>query len=190
MEKKFDSVVDLKGNAVEGATVRVQSYPAGVLSTIYSDSLGASVIANPISTDANGYFEYYAEDGHYSWVIATNVTTKTINDIVHGTGGSDPESFFVVTGTGDAMVISSFPTGFSLADGAEIRVRAFGENTVTNPTITLPVIGALTIYKNGGDPLNEQQGGTAGTGDIHGAGHEITLRYRASPERMELIGVI
>ena len=70
------------------------------------------------------------------------------------------------------------------------RVRAVGENTVTNPTITLPVIGTLTIYKNGGDPLNEQQGGTAGTGDIHGAGHEITLRYRASPQRMELIGVI
>ena len=190
MEKKTDGVADLKGNAIEGATVRVQSYPAGVLSTIYSDSLGVTAIANPISTDANGAFEYYAADGHYSWVITTNTTTRTINDIIHGSGPGWDESFFVATGTGDAMIIATFPTGFSLSDGDEIRVRAVGENTVTNPTITLPVIGALTIYKNGGDPLDNQQGTQAGTGDIHGDGHEITLRYRASPERMELIGVI
>lgn len=190
MEKRFDSIVDLKGNAVEGATVRVQSYHAGTLSTIYSDSLGVTAIPNPLTTDDTGYFEYYAADGHYSWVITTNTDTKTINDIIHGSGAGGDESFFVATGTGDAMIIAAFPTGFALSDGDEIRVRAVGENTVTNPTITLPVIGTLTIYKNGGDPLNEQQGGQAGTGDIHGAGHEITLRYRASPERMELIGVI
>lgn len=190
MEKRRDSVIDLKGNAVEGATVRVQSYPAGALSTIYSDSLGVTAIPNPLTTDANGAFEYYAADGHYSWVITTNTTTKTINDIIHGSGSEGDESFFVATGTGNAMIIASFPSGFALSDGDEIRVRAVGENTVTAPTITLPVIGALTIYKLGGAPLNEQQGGQAGTGDIHGAGHEITLRYRASPQRMELIGVI
>ena len=190
MEKRFDSIVDLKGNAVEGATVRVQSYPAGALSTIYSDSLAVTEIANPLTTDASGYFEYYAADGHYSWVITTNIDAKTISDIIHGSGSEGDESFFVATGTGDAMIIATFPSGFALTDGDEIRVRAVGENTVTNPTITLPVIGALTIYKNGGDPLDAKQGSTAGTGNIHGAGHEITLRYRASPERMELIGVI
>jgi hypothetical protein len=189
VQKHFDSIVDLKGNAVEGATVRISTYPAGVLATIYSDNDGVTAIANPVTTDENGYFEYYAADGHYTWLITTNVTTKTINDIVHGSGGSAAGEFVVATGTGDAMVVAAFSEGYSLADGDEIRVRAVGENTSTAPTINLPGVGTLTIYKNGGDPLDAQQGGTAGTGDIHGAGHEITLRYRASPERMELIGV-
>ncbi len=188
MEKKWDSVIDLKGNAVEGATVRVQTYPAGALATIYSDSLGVTAIANPLTTDDEGFFEYYAADGHYSWLVTTNLTTKTINDIIHGSGSEGDESFFVATGTGDAMIIASFPSGFALTDGDEVRVRAVGENTVTAPTITLPVIGALTIYKLGGQALNAQVGGEAGTGDIRRAGQEITLRYRASPERMELIG--
>jgi len=190
MEKKLGTVADKKGNAVEGATVRVQAYPGGALSTIYSDNLGVTGIPNPLVTDENGAFEYYAADGHYSWVITTNIDTRTINDIVHGGAGGSAEEFVIPTGTGDAMVVAAFSTGFQLADGDEIRVRSIGENTVTNPTIDLPVVGVLTIFKLGGQPLEAQVGGVAGTGDIHRAGHEITLRYRASPERMELIGVI
>ncbi|MDZ4252836.1 MAG: hypothetical protein U1A72_09740 [Sulfuritalea sp.] len=190
MEKRFDVVVDLKGNAVEGATVRVTTYPAGVLATIYSDNDGVTAIANPVTTDDTGYFEYYAADGHYTWLITTNETAKTINDIVHGSGGGSGGEFVVATGTGDALVVAAFSEGYSLSDGDEIRVRAPGENTVTAPTINLPVVGVLTIYKLGGQALQAQEGGIEGTGDIHRAGHEITLRYRASPERMELIGAL
>ncbi len=190
MEKRFDAIVDLKGNAVVGATVRVQSYPGGSLSTIYSDNLGVTAIPNPLTTDADGYFEYYAADGHYSWVITTNISTKTINDIVHGSSGGGAGQFVVATGTGNAMVVASFSTGYQMADGDEIRVRAPGENTVTNPTINLPGVGVLTITKRAGQALEAQQGGIAGTGDINGAGNEITLRYVASVPRMELIGVL
>jgi hypothetical protein len=82
-EKRFDTVQDLRGNAVEGATVEVRTYPAGVLATIYSDSGGVTPIANPMATDENGLFEYYAADGRYSWVITTNDETRTINDVKH-----------------------------------------------------------------------------------------------------------
>lgn len=83
MQKQFDSIINLKGNAVVGATVRVQTYPAGALATIYSDSAGITAIPNPLTTDASGFFEYYAADGNYSWVITTNVNVKTINNIIH-----------------------------------------------------------------------------------------------------------
>lgn len=75
-------MIDLKGNAVEGATVQVNTYPAGALAPIYSDN-GVTPIPNPLTTDANGFFEYYAADGNYTWVITTNIDTKTINDIQH-----------------------------------------------------------------------------------------------------------
>ena len=83
MEKKFDAIIDLKGNAVKGATVQVNTYPAGALATIYSDSAGLSPIPNPMVTDDTSYFEYYAANGHYSWVITTNEGVKTINEILH-----------------------------------------------------------------------------------------------------------
>lgn len=82
-QKRFDTIQDLRGNAVEGATVEVLEYPGGGTATIYSDSAGVTQIANPISTDENGYFEYYAADGRYSWEITTNLGVRTINDIQH-----------------------------------------------------------------------------------------------------------
>lgn len=82
-EKRHVTVIDLRGNAVEGATVQVNSYPAGALATIFSDSAGVTEIANPMSTDVNGFAEYYAADGRYSWVITSNEETRTINDVKH-----------------------------------------------------------------------------------------------------------
>ncbi len=186
MEKRWYTVADTEGRPVNGATVQVNIYPGGGAATIYSDN-GVTPKANPMATDSNGYFEYYAADGQYSWIITTNSDTKTINDIVHGTGTQWPPPLLIPTGTGNAMVVAAFSGGYTLTDGDDIRVRAIGENTVTNPTITLPVAGILTIYKVGGQPLNAQVGGVAGTGDIRRAGHELILRYRASPARMELI---
>lgn len=80
MEKLFGTVRDLKGNVVEGATVEVLTYPAGATATIYSDN-GSTTTTNPLTTDSDGYFEYYAANGNYTWVITTDTDEKTINDI-------------------------------------------------------------------------------------------------------------
>lgn len=82
MEKKFGTVLDLQGRPVVGATVEVRGYPGGAVSTIYSDD-GVTQTANPLTTSNRGYFEYYAADGHYTWVIVTNLETRTINDVQH-----------------------------------------------------------------------------------------------------------
>ena len=189
MQKRFDSILDTKGAPVSGATVQVNTYPAGALATIYSDD-GVTQKANPVSTDANGYFEYYAANGHYSWVITTTTTTRTINDVLHDDSLNRTQQFAVATGTADAMVVAAFSTGYTLVDGDEIRIRAPGENTVSNPTINLPGVGTLTIYKVGGQALEIHQALNDGSGEIRRSGHEITLRYRASPARMELVGAM
>lgn len=178
MQKRHDSVLDTQGRPVSGATVRVNTYPAGALATIYSDD-GVTAKSNPMVTDAAGYFEYYAANGHYSWISTTATSSKTINDIIHDDSLTTNQQFAVATGTGDAMVVAAFAVGYTLADGDEVRVRAPGANTVAAPTINLPGVGVLTIYKWGGKALLP--------GNIYGAGHEITIRYRASPARAELV---
>jgi len=179
MQKKWDTILDRQGRPVEGATVQVNLYPGGGAATIYSDDSGTQK-PNPLVTDEDGYFEYYAANGHYTWITTTNEGVQPAkNDILHDDSLTSNQQFIVATGTGDAMVVSAFATGYTLVDGDEIRVRAPGANTVTNPTISLPGVGVLTIFRQGGAALV--------AGDVVGAGHELLLRYRAAPARVELV---
>lgn len=179
MQKRLVTVQDRQGRPVEGATVVVRQYPGGTLATIYSDDGVTPIPGAALSTDEDGYAEYYAANGHYTWVITTNQETRTINDILHDDSLTSNQQFVVATGTGDAMVVAAFATGYTLADGDVVRVRSPGANTVAAPTITLPGVGALTIYKFGGNALAAD--------DIKGSGHELLLAYRAAPARIELL---
>lgn len=70
------------GLPLVGATVQVNNYPSGTAATIYSDN-GITVAANPLTTDANGSFSFYAADGHYQIVVTgSGITTQTINDVL------------------------------------------------------------------------------------------------------------
>lgn len=81
MEKYQDNVQNRNGKAVEGASVRVHTYPAGDLATIYSDN-GVTATANPLTTDENGRFAFYAADGRYSLVIyGAGLDPTTFSDI-------------------------------------------------------------------------------------------------------------
>lgn len=87
--------------------------------------------------------------------------------------------FAVATGTGDAMVVALPIIG--LSDGYEFRTRAPSANTVTAPTINPSNLGAITITKQGGGILT--------VGD-YTANSELTLRYRASTNKLELLSTI
>lgn len=64
MQKYQNNITSRTGDAVSGLQVTV-TVSGGGLATIYSDNAG-SPKANPITTDANGYFEFYAADGRYN----------------------------------------------------------------------------------------------------------------------------
>ena len=87
------------------------------------------------------------------------------------------DAFAVASGTD--TITATFTVAPDLADGLQFKVRAAGANTTTAPTFNPNSLGALTITKLGGVAL--------AVGDISGAGHELIIRYRASPARYELV---
>ena len=84
MEKRFEWLTYLEGDAVPGATVTVQTYPGGSTALIYrtDDATGTPISNGTLTTDSKGYYEYYAPDGHYSETYSgTGIQTYTISDI-------------------------------------------------------------------------------------------------------------
>lgn len=82
MQKYVNSVADSTGAPVANASVQVNNYPAGNAATIYSDN-GITPATNPLTTDTNGSFSFYAADGRYQLVISgSNIQTQTVNDIL------------------------------------------------------------------------------------------------------------
>lgn len=74
MQKYTDVVQDINGNAVSGASVTIKVSPGGSTATIYSDNASTSQ-SNPITTDADGRFTFYAKDGsYYASVSKTGIT--------------------------------------------------------------------------------------------------------------------
>ena len=82
MQKYVNSVASNVGAPVAGASVQVNVQSTGAPATIYSDN-GVTVTPNPLTTDTNGAFSFYAADGRYQFVITgTNIQTQTISDIL------------------------------------------------------------------------------------------------------------
>jgi hypothetical protein len=79
MQKYFNFVQDLFGNAQVGASVTVTN-SAGT-PTIYSDD-GVTVKTNPLTTDDEGMFFFYAADGKYNlFITGRGIEDQTINDV-------------------------------------------------------------------------------------------------------------
>jgi len=81
MQKYQNSVTNRRGDAIVGASVRV-TLPNDSLATIYSDD-GVTLATNPMTTDAFGYFGFYAANGRYNiTVFGSGITTATYLDIL------------------------------------------------------------------------------------------------------------
>lgn len=77
MQKYQDLVVDRSGNALANAQVLVQNYPVGTTATIYSDN-GVTIAANPLTTDGNGHFQFYAANGRYQLAVSGPTIAGTL----------------------------------------------------------------------------------------------------------------
>lgn len=75
MQKHTDVVQNRLGMAVEGAKVLVTDI-SGSVATIFSNN-GTTQQTNPMTTNANGRFAFYAADGRYNLTI-------TINNVQYG----------------------------------------------------------------------------------------------------------
>ena len=84
MQKFQDAVFNTLNQPASGVSVLVR--PTGVTtqtSTIYGDIAGTATRANPLTTDSNGRFSFYAADCRFSLTISGNgVTTTTVTVIL------------------------------------------------------------------------------------------------------------
>lgn len=64
MQRYFNNVTNRTGDVLPGAAVTVTVTATGALATIYSDD-GITPASNPITSDSNGFFAFYAADGEY-----------------------------------------------------------------------------------------------------------------------------
>lgn len=78
-----DVVTDPYGNAVEKAEVAVLD-AQGNLATLYADNGAApTALLNPLTTDPNGGFAFYAANGRYSLrVTGTGLPTREVPDVL------------------------------------------------------------------------------------------------------------
>jgi hypothetical protein len=101
VEKYTDLVLVRNGQSLlpqPGASVTVLTSPAGLVATIYSDN-GITEVANPLTTDGNGRFSFYAADGRYSLTVTYGTVTYSVLDFplefdpfASGAGGFVPAS--------------------------------------------------------------------------------------------------
>ena len=108
---------------------------------------------------------------------APTVGTTNITFAQLGAGGAGGDTFAVASGAD--TITATFSPAPTLVDGLQFKVRAAAANATATPTFNPNSLGALTLYKLGGAAM--------AAGDISGAGHELIIRYRASPARYELV---
>lgn len=106
-------------------------------------------------------------------VPVNNIYTKQqVNNLVQNYYAN------TVGGTANAITATTIPSFSSWNDGMEVKVRMGTANTSTTPTISLNNLTALTIVRDGQQPL---------TGGDWGANDEVTLRYDITANNLTLM---
>ena len=82
MQKYQNAIQDVRGNAIASATVIVYLYGTLTPATIYSDN-GLTVIpSSQVTTDSDGQFYFYADNGRYTLsVMATGFAQEQFSDV-------------------------------------------------------------------------------------------------------------
>jgi len=143
MQKYFNSVLLDSGMPAVGVSVLVTAFGGGSV-TIYSDN-GSTPRTNPITTDANGYFEFYAADGRYTLQISgTGISPRTIADVLL----EDPQDGNPITTT--TLVATGQVSLGGVAGAESLRVSQAPTNSVNR----VQSVGAITA----GEPRTGVEG--------------------------------
>jgi hypothetical protein len=137
--RKDDVVFNSRGQPLAGAQIRVctasatTTPPCTPTASVYSDVALSQALANPLTTDGMGNYNFYAAPGRYVIEISgPGITTRQLRDVILPNDPSQPATFSGITTSGD---VSAFT--LSLA----------GNLTVAGSTA---VTGSLTV---GGAPV-------------------------------------
>jgi len=81
------TVTDSAGDIISGATVTVRYQVSNTIADIYSDRAGTTPLANPTTTDSNGFFYFYASGDAYKIDVSSvsPAYTQTLEYVGIGT---------------------------------------------------------------------------------------------------------
>lgn len=131
MKKFFDTVVSTTtGRPLSGAQVRVRT-TADTLATLYSDS-GGTALANPVTTDSNGLYEFFIADGTYTLEflyggdILQTITDVEIAEDVEGWASHATRALLAASGATagtPAMLTEEGREGLFVFDGSNLSAE-------------------------------------------------------------------
>lgn len=144
MQKYQNNVTTNRGVAVARTLVRVDNLD-GTLATIYSDN-GVTVTSNPMLTNENGYFEFYADTGRYNILISGGeaYTDFQIADVVEAVVEADADA---------AAAAASAAAAAATLAGALTKVEASAADGATkigdDGPVATPYLQTVSDINNG-----------------------------------------
>lgn len=172
MQRYFDVVQSRTGDAIVGGLVYVYISGTTTLATLYADN-GITLQANPVTTNTDGEYAFYAANGTYTLQItATNYATETkpgvvlfdpsdaqtanqINFLQAGTGAvtrtaqskmRDVVSVKDFGATGDGVADDTAEIQAALNSGAKVVQCVEGETYLVSNAGTFTVNGVANRY--------------------------------------------
>lgn len=146
MQRFFDVVQDRSGNCIPNVLVYVYVGSTSTLATLYSDN-GVTTTPNPVTTNADGEYAFYAATGTYTLNIQA---TGYASDSRPGTILFDPaDSSFSIP----PFTIAQGGTGGTSAPAARSNLSAAASGANSDITSLTGLTTALSL----------SQGGTGGT---------------------------
>lgn len=153
MRQYIDTLQDVQGNALVGASVLVQNYIGAGNASIFSDNGLTPITTSTIITGADGQFMFFAADGDYNLVMSkagTVFKTQSPVSLFDGT----PQLTYNDSGGTNAFRIANAALEKVLRPGLRASFLAFSTNTgaatfsyngLTPGSIVVPPAGTLPI---------------------------------------------
>ena len=169
---KFDD--GTTGNVIAAAAAEVRVTGTGSLATLYAtNSTGGATLSNPLTTDSNGKFEFYAENNRYNITLSKSGTTivdSSLTDIVLydvEDGGAQIKTAYEAETNAftDAQFtkLAGIETGADVTDSTNVvaaiagqaiapgEVNSSGNVTIAGGSFSAPSSGEGLVYSNSTD---------------------------------------
>ena len=186
MQRYFNYVTNRQGDAIEGASVAVTLASTGSTPTIYSDE-GITAKTNPLTTDGNGLFSFYAPDGKYNLEISgTSITTQNILDVELNDSAIVSVKNYGATGDGSTDDSSAIQAALTAVIAKKVAALFFpaGDYLLSSAvTGTLTDWSEIAIYGEGKHATKLVVNNTTG-------GIILTCATRRSPVSIKEMSVV